>query len=104
MHRSVATLMQSILAKVDWPKVSRQSRTESRNRECYQPLVSMYRWWARRPHALMGAIIQAASEQLPAKSLVADPFSGGGTVAIECIQRSLSVYAQDVNPWPSWGL
>lgn len=36
--------------------------------------------------------------------LVADPFSGGGTVAFEATRRSLSIYAQDLYPWPSTAL
>src|SRR6266536_5515614 len=96
--------MTSILSKIPWPEVAREIRAETRNRECHQPLVSVYRWWARRPHALIGALLDAAGEYLAKDSLIADPFSGGGTVAIEAVRRSLNVYAQDVNPWASWGL
>ena len=96
--------MPTILSKIPWPAVTREIRDETRNRECHQPLVSVYRWWARRPHALIGAVLDAAGGCLKKDVLIADPFSGGGTVAIEATRRSLNVYAQDVNPWASWGL
>src|SRR6266487_623391 len=96
--------MPTILSKIPWPAVTREIRDETRNRECHQPLVSVYRWWARRPHALIGAVLDAAGEWLEKGALIADPFSGGGTVAIEAVRRSLSIYAKDVNPWASWGL
>ncbi len=96
--------MAPILSKISWTDLAPKIRAETKNRECHQPLVSTYRWWARRPHALMGAILEAASESLQNGGGIADPFSGGGTVAIEAVRRSLTVYAQDVNPWATWGL
>jgi putative DNA methylase len=91
-----------ILKNVDWSHLSRAIRTEVRNREVHQPLVSMYRWWARRPFSLVSAILDAA--RISAQSQISDPFSGGGTVAIEAARRGFRVYAQDLNPWASWGL
>lgn len=66
----------------------------------------MYRWWARRPHSLVSALLDAANATaiLGTGGVVADPFSGGGTVAIEAARRGYSVYAQDLHPWPTWGL
>ncbi len=93
-----------ILSRVDWPELLREIRLETKNRECYQPLVSVYRWWARRPHSLVRAVLEAAGALLEPNGVIADPFSGGGTVAIESARCSLKVYAQDVNPWAAWGL
>ena len=78
-------------------------RHEQRNREVYSPPISLYRWWARRPHALIGSLIDAAREDREAL-VVADPFSGGGTVALEAARRGLPVYAQDIHPWAVTGL
>ncbi len=61
-----------------------------------------FRWWARRPYALTGALLEAS--RLRTKDIVSDPFSGGGTVTIEAAVRGHRVYAQDLNPWPTWGL
>src|SRR5690348_11819508 len=96
--------MSHILAKVKWLTLGRRVRSETKNREVHQPLVSLYRWWARRPHALMGAILDAARHAVPKGSIVGDPFSGGGTVAIESAARGYKVYAQDLHPWSAWGL
>src|ERR1700686_4190787 len=96
--------MDLILADVDWTALARKIRVETKNREVYQPLISVYRWWARRPHSLMGALIDAASPLIGKGAWIADPFSGGGTVAIEAARRGYQVYAQDINPWAAWGL
>lgn len=96
--------MKSVLSSINWKRVQRHIGAETKNREVYQPLVSLYRWWARRPHSLIGAILDAGCNSSDANTLVVDPFSGGGTVAIEAIRRGLRVYAQDVNPWAAWGL
>jgi putative DNA methylase len=93
-----------ILARVDWRILKRRIRAEVRNREVHHPLVTMYRWWARRPFSLIAAILDAAGEKISARGRIADPFSGGGTVAIEAARRGYPVYAQDLNPWASWGL
>lgn len=96
--------MELILADVDWAELARKVRVETKNREVYQPLISVYRWWARRPHSLMGALIDAASPIMGKDAYIADPFSGGGTVAIEAARRGYRMYAQDINPWAAWGL
>jgi putative DNA methylase len=94
-----------ILSAIDWAKVNQAVEREQRNRERYAPVVSVYRWWARRPHSLIGAILDAAREVGKTDSVrVADPFSGGGTTAIEAARRHLPVYAQDLYPWPATGL
>ncbi|MBE0448462.1 MAG: hypothetical protein IBX64_10280 [Actinobacteria bacterium] len=79
-------------------------RKELRNRECFSPSVSVYRWWARRSHLLIGELIDNAIESLGNTITVSDPMSGGGTVAIEAARRGLTVYAQDINPWAALGL
>jgi putative DNA methylase len=91
-----------ILARVDWAAANRLTRHQVRNRELYCPPISLFRWWARRPHPLAGALLEAS--RLRQRDLVSDPFSGGGTVTIEALVRGYRVYAQDLNPWPTWGL
>lgn len=95
---------EQILARIDWPRVSRRARREQRSRERHTPTISVYRWWARRPHSVVGAILDAASAQLGRRPRLADPFSGGATVAIEGVRRGLTTYAQDLNPWATTGL
>jgi putative DNA methylase len=90
----------NLLEAIDWPALDQRVSREQRNREVYSPAVSLYRWWARRPHALIGEILDAAGRG----AQISDPFSGGGTVAIEAARRRLPVYAQDLHPWAATGL
>ena len=94
-----------ILSRIDWKDVEKTVVREQRNREQYTPAISVFRWWARRPNAVMGAILDAAMDSTGRRDLViSDPFSGGGTVAVESVRRGLPVYAQDLYPWPTNGL
>jgi len=94
----------SILSRVDWRRVSIATQRELHNREIHAPVVSSYRWWARRPHSVMAAILDAAIARYGDDLTVSDPFSGGGTVTFEAARRGLKAYAQDLYPWPTTGL
>ncbi len=94
--------MNALLQRINWSAVNRATRHQVRNREVYCPPISLFRWWARRPHALAGAILD--SSNLKQQDLVSDPFSGGGTSTLEAAMRGYRVYAQDLSPWPTWGL
>lgn len=94
----------SILAAINWTHVSRSAAREVVNREKYSPAVSAYRWWARRPHSIMGTLLDVAISRYGPELVVSDPFSGGGTVAFEAARRGLRTYAQDLYPWPTYGL
>lgn len=94
----------SWLEAVPWSQVNRRVRAQQRNRERHAPTVSVYRWWARRPHALIGALLDGARSTSRKRLRVGDPFSGGGTVAVEAARRGFSAYAQDLHPWATLGL
>lgn len=94
---------ESLLSAVDWKVVDTQVRLQQRSRERHTPPISMFRWWARRSHALIGALLEQAHAENE-RSVISDPFSGGGTVAIEAARLGLPVYAQDLHPWPIAGL
>lgn len=87
-----------------WEELSEATRKELRNRELHAPSVSVYRWWARRSHGLIGALLDQAITALGPDIVVSDPMSGGGTVAVEAARRGLTVHAQDINPWAALGL
>ncbi|WP_337288519.1 hypothetical protein [Candidatus Methylomirabilis sp.] len=94
----------TLLSRIDWRRLSKHVAREQSNREHYAPVVSAYRWWARRSHGVMGALLDSAIERYGRGMMVSDPFSGGGTVAFEAVRRGLKVYSQDVYPWPADGL
>lgn len=95
----------ALIDHVDWSELDRRVIRQQRNRSAHTPVISLYRWWARRSHYFAGALLDAARKQFRRKEfLVADPFSGGGTVAFEAARRGLTLYAQDLYPWPSNGL
>ncbi len=82
----------SLLRGIDWRELEQRVRAQQRNREIYTPPISLFRWWARRSHALIGALLDAAVDARDGASLsVSDPYSGGGTVAIEAARRGLPV-------------
>jgi putative DNA methylase len=95
----------SLLRGIDWRELEQRVRAQQRNREVYTPPISLFRWWARRSHALIGALLDASVDARDGASLcVSDPYSGGGTVAIEAARRGLPVYAQDLHPWAVTGV
>lgn len=105
MHYYFALGMGCVIDRVPWAEVDERIGVQCTNREAHFPAVSVFRWWARRQHPAMGAILDAAQAEFGAEGLVvSDPFSGGGTVAIEAVRRGLPVYAQDLYPWPVRGL
>jgi len=96
----------ALIDNVNWRGLDRLVIHQQRNRAAHAPVISLFRWWARRPHCFAGALLEAAQREFRKEKdfLVADPFSGGGTVAFEAARRGLRVYAQDLYPWPSKGL
>src|SRR6202167_77585 len=95
----------AVIDHVDWGALDLLLAHQQRNRSAHSPVISLFRWWARRPHCFAGALLDAARIEFRRQSfLVADPFSGGGTVAFEATRRGLPIYAQDLYSWPSAGL
>lgn len=92
-----------LLASLDWEELEERVRTQQRNREVHTPAISTFRWWARRSHALIGDLLDSAIGDSDAYC-VGDPFSGGGTVAVEAARRGADVFAQDLHPWAIAGL
>ncbi len=89
----------SVLRHLDTAAVRTAARHESRMRQHALPPVSVYRWWARRTEAVSGAIVEAVSKDKPDPLLIADPFAGGGVIALAGLIRGHRLYVQDVNSW-----
>lgn len=98
--------VQSVLRHLDTNTLASSVRRESRARQWHLPPVSVYRWWARRTESVTGAIIDAISSDSEGNDrlLIADPFAGGGVIALAALLRGHRIYAQDINPWAAHGL
>ena len=100
----VAPPVRSVLRHLNIADLQAATRQESRSRQRHLPPISVYRWWARRTETVTGAIVDAVSADRPGQLLLADPFAGGGVIALACLLRGHRVYAQDVNPWAARSL
>jgi putative DNA methylase len=98
------TTTRSVLRHLDVGALRSATRQESRSRQRHLPPISVYRWWARRTETVTGAILDAISADLPGRLLLADPFAGGGVIALASLLRGHQIYAQDVNPWAARSL
>lgn len=94
----------SPLQRLDSAAISEAARKESRRRDAYLPPISTFRWWARRTEAVNGGILDAYTAGSSDRLSVADPFAGGGTIALAAARRNHQVFAQDINPWATLGL
>lgn len=94
----------SVLRHLDVADVNTRARAEARSRQNVLPPLTTYRWWARRTEAVTGALIDAANIDQPGRLVVADPFTGGGVIALAALMRGHRVYAQDINPWAAQNL
>lgn len=101
--RAVST--SSVLRHLDAPAVSHAARIESRSREHHLPVTSLYRWWARRTSAVATGLLHAATTELGREHLtVADPFAGGGVIALVALLEGHDVLAQEIDPWAAGNL
>ena len=104
MSKDSTPTIRSVLRRLDVEALSIAARQESRARQVHLPPISVYRWWARRTEAVSGAIIDAIAVDNPEHLLIADPFAGGGVIALAALLRGHQVYAQDINPWAARSL
>lgn len=94
----------SVLRHIDVAQVNTAARAEARSRQTALPPITTYRWWARRTEAVTGALVDAANVDSPGRLVVADPFAGGGVIALSALLRGHRVYAQDINLWAAQNL
>ena len=93
-----------IIERLDWGSVEDAIQSELKGGVRNRPPAMLFRWWARRPYELVGALLDAAYELSHEPLIVSDPFSGGCTVALEASLRGWRAHAQDLNPWPLMGM
>ena len=98
--------------RFDAPFVARLALREKQVQQSYRPIISIHKWFARRPGSLFRSLLLAEfghgalaeeywkSQDLP--RLVADPFMGGGTTIFEALRLGMSVVGSDINPMAYW--
>jgi len=92
--------------------VARLSSREKQIQQNYRPVISVHKWFARRPGALFRALALAEFVDEPVERSYAqghqlagvclDPFMGGGTPLFEAGRLGLSVVGYDTNPMARW--
>lgn len=92
--------------------VARLASREKQMQQAYRPVISVHKWFARRPGALFRALALAelvddrverthtAGHALTGVCL--DPFMGGGSPLFEASRLGLSVLGWDTNPMARW--
>jgi adenine-specific DNA methylase len=98
--------------RFDAPFVAALALREKQVQQSYRPIISIHKWFARRPGSLFRSLLLAefGTEPLVEEywrghdlgKLVADPFMGGGTTVFEALRLGASVVASDVNPMAYW--
>lgn len=92
--------------------VARLAAREKQIQQNFRPVISVHKWFARRPGTLFRALLLAEFggrrlEGAYAKSHVIDgvcldPMMGGGTPLLEAARLGLSVVGNDTNPMAAW--
>lgn len=92
--------------------VARLALREKQVQQSYRPIISIHKWFARRPGSVFRSLLHAEfdNRQLADSytsthdihGVVADPFMGGGTTVYEATRMGLSVVGCDVNPMSYW--
>lgn len=63
--------------------------------QAHTPLYLMHKYWARKPHNVVGKYIERYSKK---GDIVLDPFVGSGVTAIEALKRGRKAIAIDLDP------
>ncbi|HXH33031.1 MAG TPA: hypothetical protein VNJ54_01310 [Plantibacter sp.] len=92
--------------------VARRASREKQIQQHYRPVISVHKWFARRPGSLFRALAvsELADGSLRAnyerghqlEGVCLDPFMGGGTPLFEAARLGMSVVGFDTNPMARW--
>ncbi|MBF0509788.1 MAG: DUF1156 domain-containing protein [Deltaproteobacteria bacterium] len=97
----------------DIPFVADLALREKQIQQNYRPIISVHKWFARRPGTLFRSLLLAEFVDKPLKEAffmannlsgkrIADPFMGGGTPLIEANRMGCDVIGYDINPMAYW--
>lgn len=99
--------------RFDVPFVARLALKEKQIQQNVRPVISVHKWFARRPGTLFRALLLAELGEAPLREAfvrphrfdgvrVADPFMGGGSPLLEANRLGCDVVGWDVNPMAWW--
>lgn len=86
---------------------------EKQIQQNYRPIISVHKWFARRPGTLFRGLLLSEFATEPVNQTfyqqqdfagvtVADPFMGGGTPLLEANRAGCDVVGMDINPMATW--
>lgn len=98
--------------RFDAPFVAALAMREKQVQQSYRPIISIHKWFARRPGSVFRSLILAEFSDKDLQDaywsgnrfdgVVADPFMGGGTTVFESLRVGASAVGCDINPMAYW--
>jgi len=99
-------------ARFDASFVAGLALREKQVQQSYRPIISIHKWFARRPGSVFRSLMLSEFVNEPLSSSywqphnvaasIADPFMGGGTSIYEALRLGLSAVGTDLNPMAYW--
>jgi len=97
----------------DIPFIANLALKEKQVQQNYRPVISVHKWFARRPGTLFRGLLLSEFSDLPLNEAfyqsnnlegisMADPFMGGGTPILEANRLGCEVTGYDINPMAYW--
>ena len=97
----------------DIPFVAALALREKQIQQNYRPIISVHKWFARRPGTLFRSLLLSEFGEGALRDLyfkahnlagirVMDPFMGGGTPVLEANRLGCDVIGYDINPMAYW--
>lgn len=97
----------------DIPFIADLALREKQIQQNYRPIISVHKWFARRPGTLFRGLLLSEFLDTPPRDAfyranqlrglrIADPFMGGGTPLIEANRLGCDIIGFDINPMSYW--
>ncbi|SCG80909.1 Adenine-specific DNA methylase, contains a Zn-ribbon domain [Micromonospora rifamycinica] len=114
LPRNEAPLRQpfALESRFDAAFTARLALREKQVQQSYRPIISIHKWFARRPGTLFrnlllsefgdGKVSEEFWQPHNIDAVIADPFMGGGTTMFEALRLGAGVVGRDVNPMAYW--
>ena len=99
-------------SRFDAAFVAELALREKQVQQSYRPIISIHKWFARRPGSLFRSLLLSEFAEGDLKDeywkpqdiskRIADPFMGGGTTIYESLRLGMDVVGNDLNPMSYW--